>query len=218
VDLRLETTSADPSRLGATVSVRKLSIPDRAMDLYQQAVRSLGKKDSVRAVELLEKAIEKAPQFSEALNTLGTIYNQRRDYPKAEECFREALAHSPTAFEPTVNLGGVLLAQGHLPESLQYNRKAVHARPEDALAQGQLGWVLLRLGQTEEAVEHLREAKRLDPGHFTRPQLGLAEIYARRSERGKAAAELEDYLRLHPDDPEASKMRAEIFRLRNEPN
>jgi regulator of sirC expression with transglutaminase-like and TPR domain len=45
----------------------------------------------------------------------------------------------------------------------------------------------------------------------------LADIYVRRSQPAQAVAELEDYLRRHPDDEEAPKIREEIARLRAGP-
>lgn len=199
---------------GRVVSVRLLSVPDKARDLYRRAIESLGKRDVARAVTLLEQAVAQAPQFAEALNTLGTIYNQKRDFPKAEEYFREALRRDPNAFAPLVNLGGVLLAQRKLAEALTHNQEAVLLRPDDALARCQLGWVYLGMNDLDKAMPQFQEAKRLDPQHFSRPQLGLADIHARRSQPGKAVAELEDYLRRHPDDREAPQIREEITRLK----
>jgi len=209
---------ADPRPgTGRTVSVRLLSVPRKARDLYRRAVDSLGRRDVARAVTLLEQAVDQAPQFAEALNTLGTIYNQKKDFPKAEEYFREALRKDPNAYAPLVNLGGVLLAQRNLAEALTHNEKAVELRPDDALARCQLGWVYLGMGEMDKALPQFQEAKRLDPAHFSRPQLGLANIYARRSQPDLAVAELEDYLRRHPDDPERSRIREEITRLRAGP-
>ena len=202
---------------GRTVSVRLLSVPQKARELYRRAVASLGRRDVPGAVTLLEQAVDQAPQFAEALNTLGTIYNQKKDFPKAEGYFREALQKDPEAYAPLVNLGGVLLAQRSLAEARTHNEKAVELRPDDALARCQLGWVYLEMGELDKAMPQFQEAKRLDPGHFSRPQLGLADIYARRSQPAQAVAELEDYLRRHPDDPEAPRIREEITRLRTGP-
>jgi tetratricopeptide (TPR) repeat protein len=214
VELRIEPT---PRSSGRTVSVRQLALPGKARDLFRKALDSLGRRDAARAITLLEQAIAEAPRFVEALNTLGTIYNQKREYAKAEGYFREALRHEPEAFAPLVNLGGVLLAQRKYQEALRYNREAAEMRPNDALARCQLGWVYLHLDELERAATELQEAKRLDPGHFSRPQLGLASIHARRAQPAEAIAEMEDYLRRHPDDPDAPQIRDEIARLKGGP-
>src|SRR5258706_11216985 len=89
--------SARPG-VGRTVSVRQLSVPEKARDLYRKAIESLRRYDVARSVNLLEQAVAQAPQFVEALNTLGTIYNQKKEYPKAERYFREALRRDPNAY------------------------------------------------------------------------------------------------------------------------
>ncbi len=200
---------------GALVSVRRLSIPEKARDEYRRAFDRLQRNDVRGAIAHLEKAVALSPQFSEALNTLGTIAFQSGDYARAESYFQKALEQSPDAFEPLVNLGGTLLAQRRPFDALPFNRKSVDARPGDALANSQMGLNLYMLGKTDQAIIFLQEAKRLDPGHFSNPQLVLAEIYLRRSQDALAASELEDFLHHHPDVPEATKIRAQITKLRS---
>ncbi len=155
-----------------------------------------------------------APQFSGAWNYLGTIAYQGHDYPRAESCFRKALAADPKAFEPLVNLGGVLVNLQKLDEALSYNRHAVLARPGDALANSQLGMNYFYLGKLDLSQKYLTVAAKLDPSHFSHPQLLLAEIYYRRQERSAAADELAEFLRYHPDWPEAARIHERISWLR----
>jgi Tfp pilus assembly protein PilF len=70
------------------------------------------------------------------------------------------------------------------------------------------------LGKLELAEKHLREAVRLDPAHFSQPQVFLAEIYVRRGDRQQAASWLESMLEVHPDLPHAAQIRARIADLR----
>jgi Tfp pilus assembly protein PilF len=89
-------------------------------------------------------------------------------------------------------------------------------RPNDALANSQLGMNYFALGKMDLAEKYLLEAVRLDPAHFSHPQLLLAEIYLRKNDRARAAAQLEDFLNRHPDWPSADQMRNAITKLRNE--
>ena len=52
--------------------------------------------------------------------------------------------------------------------------------------------------------------KKLDPGHFSSPQLTLAEIYRRRRDFGAVAAEIEEFLRYHPDSPRAEQLQKRL--------
>ncbi|MBI3940675.1 MAG: tetratricopeptide repeat protein [Acidobacteria bacterium] len=211
---RLEVTFRFDSTPGTselhTVVASQLSVPVKARDLYQKARARLGKHDVAGAVEYLKKATDLAPQYAEAWNNLGTIAYQTQDYRGAERYFREALSHEPNAFAPLVNLGGALLSQGRAKEAQPINLQAVKVRPDDSLAHSQLGQTYYLLGQLDDAERHLKQAKVLDPGHFSFPQLVLAELYKRRQDYNAMAAELEEFLRRHPDSPSAQAVRTSL--------
>lgn len=200
----------DPLRRRHAVSTSQLTIPDKALRAYQDAQKDLERRDTAAAVKRLEQAIDLAPQFSAAWNNLGTIAYQTRQFQRAEECFRQSLKQDPTAFEPLVNLGGVLVTVYKLDEALDYNVRAVLTRPNDALANSQLGMVYFDLGQFDQALKYLERARRIDPAHFSHPQLFLAEIHLRRGEKREAADVMEDFLSHHPDYPQGAKVRQKI--------
>ena len=199
-----------------TVSVRELSIPEAARKEFRQANKQLGKRDLKGAIRHLEKSVALAPGFVAALNQLGTIYYQTHDYARAERYFRQALAQDPDAFPPLLNLGGTLVSLGRFDEALPINRQAVSAQPNDVLANVQLGLCYFMLGNYDEARTYLSKAKALDPGHFSLPQLPLAEIYLREGSKEAALRELEDLLARHPDYPRANEVREQIRHLRSE--
>lgn len=196
------------------VSVSELAIPQQARNEVAESQKALGKADVDDAIRHLQRALEIAPDFVTAWNNLGTIAYQSRRYEDAEKYFREGLARDAEAFEPMVNLGGVLLTLRRYTQALPYNRFAVLERPDDALANSQLGQNFFYLGEDDKALKHLNEAKRIDPSHFSWPQLPLAEIYARRGDRQAAVRELEDFLARHPDAPNAKGVREQMERLK----
>jgi tetratricopeptide (TPR) repeat protein len=193
---------------GGFVSVRELSIPWKARREFEKAQGDLqhGKVDSAR--QHFEKAVEIAPQYTEALNDLGVIAFQGRNFPAAEMYFRKALEKEPRAFEPLVNLGGALLALDRADEAIEVNARAHEERPADPLAAAQLGMSYYVAGNDEEALNYLLLTEQLDPNHYTNPQLALAKIYLSRSDTQAASAELDDFLKRHPDSPEAEPVRA----------
>lgn len=216
IALRLDESKMTPDR-SSLVSLRELSIPQSARDEYAKAARQLETRDVDAAIKHLNRAVEIAPQFAAAWNHLGTIAYQTRRYEDAEKFFRRSLEADAEAYEPLVNLGGVLATLGRYDEAWNYNLHAVLRRPNDALAQSQMGMTYFGLNRLDLAEKYLLEAVRLDPGHFSLPQLLLAEIYLHRGQKAKAANVLEDFLRRHPDWPLAEKMRDTISQLRGSP-
>jgi tetratricopeptide (TPR) repeat protein len=216
VALRLRETR-EAITAGAKVSIRELSVPDAARREYDAAQKELSKRNVEDAIARLKRAVEIAPQFSAAWNNLGTIAYQKQKYSEAEEYFRRALEEEPGSFAPLVNLGGVLLNLKKFEEALKYNRHAVLNRPEDALANSQLGMTYFETGDLGLARKYLEAAKALDAAHFSRPQIVLAEVHLRRGDALAAAAELESFLKFHPDAPGAERLRETIEKLRAGP-
>jgi tetratricopeptide (TPR) repeat protein len=212
VEIIFEDLPAPPRSHG--VSVAGLSVPYDAQREFEKADKRLNKRDPKGAVEHLKRAVEIAPRFAAAWNLLGTIAYKSQQYAQAEEHFREALKHEPESYPPLVNLGGALLSLGRFHEALETNLLAVAASPQDALSQSQLGMSYFHLGQPEKAEMHLKQAKALDRGHFSHPQLTLARIYRLRGRAKREAAELEEFLQLHPDSPLAGQVRQELARAR----
>ncbi|MBZ5621922.1 MAG: tetratricopeptide repeat protein [Acidobacteriia bacterium] len=204
----------DALRRQHSIPARQLAVPQKAVREYEDAQKDLARRDVDSAVKRLEHAVEIAPEFSSAWNNLGTIAYQTRQFPRAEECFRAALDADPGAFEPLVNLGGVLVNLHKLDEAWKYNVYAVLTRPNDALANAQLGMTYFEQGQMDLAEKHFMQARAIDPAHFSHPQLFLAEIHLRRGQRRETADDLEDFLKHHPDWPQAARMRETIVNLR----
>jgi len=215
ITLTLDLTfSEETLRRRNLVSVKELSVPDSARREYSSAQEKLGRRDVAGAVVHLERAVQIAPQFASAWNNLGTIAYQSRDFRLAESRFRKALDQEPEAYEPLVNLGGTLLSLEQLDEALKFNLYAVLTRPNDALANSQLGMNYFYLSDLDRGLKYLTAAKKLDPAHFSHPQLLLAEIHVRRRDPAAAARELEDFLKHHPDWPQAGAVRKGIEKLR----
>jgi Tfp pilus assembly protein PilF len=205
----------DSMRRRHSVTAKQLAVPQTAAREFELAQKDLARRDAAGAARHLERAVEIAPQFANAWNTLGTIHYQTQHFLQAEECFRRSLQEDPEAYEPLVNLGGVLVTVRKLEEALDYNLHAVLRRARDALANSQLGMTYFELNRFDLALKYLEQARQIDPAHFSHPQLLLAEIHLRRNERGEAADALDDFLKHHPDWPQAEQVRASIAKLRN---
>ena len=197
-----------------TVSLKALAIPKAAWKAWDRAQRYQGEGDAEKAIASLKQAVETAPNFSSAWNNLGTLYYKSAQYEKAEEAFRAALDAEPGSFEPLVNLGGVLLTLNDPVRAYDYNLRAVLQRPGDALANSQMGMNYYGLGQLELARKYLNEARHIDLGHFSHPQLLLAEICLRTGDKPGAIRELEEFLKYHPDAKGRARVEARIKLLK----
>ncbi len=211
IELRLNARSSRSQ----SISLGELTLPQRARDEHAKSRLLLGKSDVKGAVECLKKALKLAPRFAAAWNDLGAIALHRQNYPQAEACFREALRQQPDLYSPLVNLGNVLLSERKFSESLEVNLRAVEQNPADPMAEAQLGLSYLYGHDEQMALRHLKKAKTLDPAHYSYPQLHLMEIYGRRGDFSAAAAEMEEFLRLHPGSRLAASIRLRLEKVRD---
>ncbi len=204
------------TRLRSQISIAELAVPEKAWKEYQKAQDELSQSRTDAAVTHLKRALQAAPEFPTALNTLGTICYQTRKYKKAEEYFKQALDLDPEAYPPLVNLGGALLSLGQFEQALAVNLRARERRPSDPLAQSQLGLSYEGLGEWDKAITSLQEAKRLEPAHFSNPQLSLARLLLKQGRLEASVKEYEEFLSLHPDSSHAQGVRQLIERVRQQ--
>jgi tetratricopeptide (TPR) repeat protein len=190
-----------------TVSVRELAVPQKARDKFEDAQRRLVKQDVEGARKRLEEAVALAPAYSAAWNALGVISS-------SEDHFRRAVEADPDKLDAVLNLGGLLLKTGRAEEALGFNQRAAFALSGDASAQAQLGMNYYQLGRLAESEKALLAAKRLDPDHYTLPQLFLAEIYARQGDKAGARAQIEELLARRPAESLAATLRQISERLK----
>jgi hypothetical protein len=126
------------------VSVRELSIPEKAHSLYLKAEKKLSKGEIEKGIALLESAVNLAPHFVAAINRIGTVFHMQKDFVKSEQYFREALEIDPNSYAPLVNLGGSLWRW----ENLKRHWQSISARSRFAL---ETLWRMLRWASTISA-------------------------------------------------------------------
>jgi superkiller protein 3 len=95
---------------------------DRAMDLYR--------KGRLQDAEKLYKDLLRLdPTFSDALNDLGVIYIQQKNFAEAKECFEKAIQLQPNTVEPYYNLACLHSIKGELQEGLMQLNQAIALNP-----------------------------------------------------------------------------------------
>ena len=86
--------------------------------------------------------------------------------------------------------------------------------PRNAEARLMRGAALIDTGQLHEAESELKNADRLSARKLALVHMQLARLYEKRGERGRAADELERYLRQNPNAENAPAIREAVKKLR----
>jgi len=92
-----------------------------------------------RAIELIDAAVQQAPDDPFALNNLG----------EASDCYRQAIAANPANAETHNNLGVALAGESRIPEALESYRQAISIRPDLADGHVNLGNAFKDMGNMD---------------------------------------------------------------------
>lgn len=214
VQLRLEEKRAasDPSRPGVVSAAE--AVPAKARARYTKALEASAAGDHKRAVKELKAAIEIHPRFPLALNELGAQQMRLGQLDEAADAFDSAVKLAPAEPVLRINYGILLVRRKKYAEAETHLARAVALDEKNAAARLHRGHALIRLGRGAEAEAELLLAVKLGGPAVALAHRYLGALYVERGDDARAAAELEEYLRLAPDAADAAQVRAVLAGLK----
>lgn len=178
----------------------------------QLAVGYLQRDQKRTALDELNRALEIAPNHSEANYVMAMLQTSLGDMPKADQYYRKALASDPKNSRAAHDYGVFLCSQGKVEQALEYFNRAL----QDPLYLGgeltnlRAGECLIRMRTDRRAAEQFfRQSLNLNP----RSGLALyymADILYARRQYLKARAYIERYFSFHPDTAASLLLGAKI--------
>ncbi len=106
-----------------------------------------------------ERAVRLKPDYSEAINNLGTIYYAQKNYRKAITHYKRALKVNPNSASIYSNLGTAYFARKKYDEAFDAYQKALSIDPEVFEHRSTQGVLLQERNVTERAKFHYYLAK-----------------------------------------------------------
>ncbi|HEV8429961.1 MAG TPA: tetratricopeptide repeat protein [Pyrinomonadaceae bacterium] len=198
----------------AVLNAELANVPKPALVHYNNAAEQARKNDHPAAIEELKLAIKEYPAFMLAFNELGVQYLKLNQLENADEAFQGALKIDPDAFGPLMNRGIANFMMKRYGEAVPILRKAVKKNDQSAVAHYFLGQALANLGLFEDAEKELVASLTLGNEDIKEAHRLLAIIYISRGAKKLAAEQLEAYLKVAPDTPDAENLREKIRQLR----
>jgi Tfp pilus assembly protein PilF len=210
---RQVTSGAGPGVLSAALA----SVPKNAVELYQKGVEEARKGDARRALDLMKLAVEAHPSFPLALSEMGVLYLKLKEPERAAESLRAALKFAPEDQSALLAYGRVLLDLQRLSESEEQFRKVLKANASSPWAHFYVGMILLKRREHDGAEAAFKSALSSGGDHLALAHYYLGGLYWSKHEYRQAADELDAYLRLVPNAPDAARLRQTIkeFRAKN---
>lgn len=213
VTLNIRLEYKDRNKAGIVDSTL-LSIPEKARSHYSNGIEESKKGNRQAAIEEFKQAIAEHPSFTLAFNELGVQYLKLNRVEEADQAFQNALKIDPDSFPALTNRGLANIMMKRYGEAVPILRKALKKNDQSAVCHYLLGQALANLGLFDEAEKELVVSLKLGKEQMKEAHRILAIIYSSRGVKKKAAKELETYLQLAPDTPDAALIKEMIRRLK----
>jgi tetratricopeptide (TPR) repeat protein len=200
----------NPDIVNVTEMAKKF--PPRVIKEFEAGMKAEQHGDMNTAVVHYQAAIQQAPDFYPAHNSLGIRNLQKGDFKVAEEEFRRVLELNANSAQAYINLGNVLYVTRRNEEAKQALEAGLHLFPSSAMGHYLNGSVLARLGEFKAAEEQLKTARELDP-KMPQVPITLATLYLQTGREHEAAAMFQAFLKEFPKDPMVPKVRAALGKM-----
>jgi Tfp pilus assembly protein PilF len=197
------------------VNAALAEVPEKARKLYERGVQQSRADDPGKAADSLKEAVTLYPKFPLALNELGVQYLKLRQINKAIEVLTEACKLNPEAAPAQLNLGIALLEAKQFASAEEHLREAVKRNNNSATAHMYLGLALLRQSKFEDSEKELLVATAANVAQLSMANYYLGGLYWRKQDYPRAVEQLEKYLVLTPNAPDAERVRATVKEFRS---
>lgn len=186
--------------LPTTASFMKNKKPKPHAALFQEAFRLHQSGRLQEAAQGYQAVLAESPDHFDALQLLGAIALQNRQYAEALDWLDDALAIEPNNAAVLCNRGAGLHHLHRYPEALASYRRAIQHHPKSFEAHRNLGECLRLGGYYEDAVQSYRRAAALNPKHVETLFI-LGEILRELKQYEEALKSLAQAFALEPNYP-----------------
>ncbi len=196
-----------------SVSRLKLEVPDNARDEMHRAEAAQLHGDMDQAIDHLKQAIKIYPDYTDALNNLGTYYHRQGKDDEAIAYFMQVTRLDPDFYGGWVNLAGSLIAVGEFQAALVASKHAFSIRPTDLQVLSQLALNYFYLHDFSQAKNYFLTVLNRDPASSVKPQLFLVHIALAERNKDDAARYIKEFLAVHPNSPQAAELKDTLANL-----
>ena len=173
-------------------------LPDALFkELYESAQRAVANQNYTSAAQLLETLVAQDPDYTNAWNYLGWIYNRLHKYDKAEDSLKKAIEVNPRDLLAYNNLGQAYAYQKRYDEAIPQYLKQLDINKNDRYANANLGRVYLELKQYDKAISALKSGATADPKDPT-VFYNLGRAYAKNNQMDDAKEAFKKSVDLEP--------------------
>ena len=126
-------------------------------ETFALAMQNHKKKNFKAAENLYEEILRKNPNYINAYNNLGILFNQLGEYKKSINCYEKIIQIQPNNAAAHNNLGFVLNQLDELEKAMKCFKKAIQIEPNYADAFYNLGNIHKQLRNYQKAIDYYKK-------------------------------------------------------------
>ena len=137
---------------------------EQAALAYDAGLRATFRQEHVKAITVLNRAIQVDPSLADAHYYLGMLYGARDGWNKALTAFRNATTADPAYIEAYCRVGETYLIElARVNDAVEPLERAIQMDPHHAQGRWLLGTAYFRQNRLDAAIHELQRAVELDP-------------------------------------------------------
>jgi tetratricopeptide (TPR) repeat protein len=191
-----------------SISAHQLSVPHKAHDEFEKGMALIYMKSDYRgAIPQFQLAIKDFPTYYEAYAEEGGAYYQLEEMAQAEEALRKSIELSSGQYaDADFTLAALLSDTKRFEEAETTARKGISVDSTSWRGPFELARALVALKKTDEAAKSAEKSRDLMPDNPP-VYLLLANIHIQKKDFPALKRDLDEYLRLAPNSPQAEQAR-----------
>jgi tetratricopeptide (TPR) repeat protein len=209
--------SASPS--GQPSTTFSQTVPDAAKKEYERGLNNLKNNKADLAIISFKQALESFSDYYDALEQLGNVYVEQRDYQSAEPVLTHALEVNKSGWRAHYALGIAQYNLNRSNDAIASLKHAIELNGDSANAYMWLGLVLAKNAETRtDAIKAFERVTQLAKDSVPQAYFYLGSLYSKNNQNKEAADALEHFLRLDPETGNKDQLKKAIEQLRQKAN
>jgi len=199
---------------GHTVSIAEMKIPEKARNHFRKADAAMRKGKYDEAAQEVEKALEAAPAYANALTLRAVLRLDSNQSQPALDDLQKALNSDPNYAMAYIVSGAVYNYIQQFDNAIRSLERGIALDPTSWQGYFELSKALLAKQNYEASLRNANKAFDLAPKDYPPLHLVRAHIYLGLKNYDQAMAELEGYLEHAPKDPTSEQARKTLDQVR----
>lgn len=183
-----------PHPLDAPISIVRLSVPEKARRLYDNALTAFMKQRLAEAKTKLDEALHLCPAFPDALTLRGGVYLNQDRLDAAEDDFLTAIRFDPAFLSAYIGLADLYNQESRFDDALAITGQANAMTPRVWNVQYEVARAFIGKGQYDRALAVIDATLISRPDDHRLLNLAKAHALVGLQHYSQAEAELQTYL------------------------